>query len=279
MPCVNHPQVVTGLDACTRCAKTFCIDCLVGRKAGWFCAACDKELGNSPSPPSAPSAEGAGEGKPAPVVAASAPALPSFKSAAKACRNHAEVVEALNPCSACGGTFCPDCLVELKGRRFCAACKVNAVKDIQSGVDGSGLQLASIGQRIVALIIDSFVIYGVMMAFVVALVIVLAAVQPGQDSMVVPLLMFAIYGLCFVFMFGYHGFMLQWKGQTLGKMAMRIKVVTPEGGPITPGQAWIRVLVMFMLQGCGITYITAFFNREKQAIHDMAARTRVVRLN
>jgi len=60
MPCINHPLVVTGLDSCTRCAKTFCIDCLVGRKSGWFCAACDKEVaGSSP----APSAAGASEDK------------------------------------------------------------------------------------------------------------------------------------------------------------------------------------------------------------------------
>jgi uncharacterized RDD family membrane protein YckC len=266
MPCLNHPEVVAGLDSCTRCAKTFCIDCLVGRKAGWFCAPCDKELGG---PSSAQPAGGASEGKPAPAAS---------PTKGKACRNHAEVLDGLNPCAACGFSFCPDCLVELKGRRFCAGCKVNAVKDIQSGVDGTGLQLAGIGARFCALLIDNFVTGAVMMVFFVILGVVVAVVRPGQDSVVLPLLVFAMYGLMFVGMFCYHGFMLQWKGQTLGKMAMKIKVVTPEGGPITPGQAWIRVLVWFLLHGCAITYLTVFFNPEKLTIHDMAARTRVVRI-
>jgi uncharacterized RDD family membrane protein YckC len=260
MPCVNHPSVVTGLDSCTRCAKTFCTDCLVGRKAGWFCAACDKEIGGAPGP-------------------ARAAALPATAvSRGKACKNHPEVLDGLHPCASCAHSFCPDCLVELKGRRFCAGCKANAVKDIQSGVDGTGLQLAGIGARFCALLIDNFVTGALMVVFVVILGIVFAVVRPGKESPLLPLLVFAMYGLTFVAMFCYHGFMLQWKGQTLGKMAMKIKVVTPEGGPITPGQAWIRVLVWFLLHGCLITYLTAFFNDEKQAIHDMAARTRVVKV-
>jgi len=251
MPCLNHPAVEAGLENCTRCAKTFCIDCLVGRKGGWFCAKCDQELGG--------------------------PATAAPKG--KACKNHAEVFDNLHPCAACGSLFCADCLVELKGRRFCAACKVNAVKDIQSGVDGTGLQLASIGARFCAVLIDNFVTGAAMMVFFVIMGVIIAIVRPDKDSMVLPLLVFAVYGLIFVAMFCYHGFMLQWKGQTLGKMAMRIKVVTPEGGPITPGQAWIRVLVWFLLHGCAVTYLTAFFNNEKQAIHDMAARTRVVKID
>ncbi|MGZ8792624.1 MAG: RDD family protein, partial [Thermoanaerobaculia bacterium] len=32
-------------------------------------------------------------------------------------------------------------------------------------------------------------------------------------------------------------------GQTVGKKLMNIRVVTPQGGKITSGQAWIRALV------------------------------------
>ena len=37
--------------------------------------------------------------------------------------------------------------------------------------------------------------------------------------------------------------MLSSRGQTLGKMAVGIKVVTPEGQDIGAGQAWSRALV------------------------------------
>lgn len=256
MPCTNHPQVETGLDACARCGKSFCIDCLVVVKAGTFCIACDKELNGPPMP-----------------------AVPKPVPKGTSCRNHAEVFDALNPCAGCAGSFCPDCLVEIKGRRWCAACKVNAVKDIQSGVDGTGLQLASIGARFCAVFIDGFAVNIIIVPLFIILGILIAALQPGPDSVAMPLLIFGFYGIIFAAIFCYHGFMLQWKGQTLGKMAMKIKVVTPEGGSITPGQAWIRTLVWFLLHGCLIDYIPAFFNKEKLAIHDMAARTRVVRLD
>jgi len=260
MPCQNHPTVDAGLDTCTRCAKTFCIDCLVGRKAGWFCANCDRELGG-----------------PATAVAAPSPALAAPQG--KTCKNHPEVLDGLNGCAGCGFSFCPDCLVELKGRRFCAGCKVNAVKDIQSGVDGTGLQLAGIGPRFVAHLIDMFVTFGIFGIFMVAFGLIMAVTKPDPNSVVPAMAGCGIYVLVLGGIFGYHAMMLSSKGQTLGKMAMKIKVVTPEGGPISAGQAWIRTLVWFLLQNCWITYIPAFFNKEKMTIHDMAAKTRVVRLD
>ena len=119
MPCLNHPQVVTGLDSCTRCAKTFCIDCLVGRKSGWFCATCDKELGGAPSV--APSAGGSSEGKPAAPVAA---------SKGKACKNHADVLGGLNPCAGCGDAFCPDSQWPCKAGLY--DCSIRSVRDADS---------------------------------------------------------------------------------------------------------------------------------------------------
>jgi uncharacterized RDD family membrane protein YckC len=81
----------------------------------------------------------------------------------------------------------------------------------------------------------------------------------------------------------YEGTMLQWRGQTLGKMALRIKVVTPEGGSISAGQAWIRPLVRgflgcLWLLGVLVDYVPAFITQKKTCVHDMAAKTRVVRL-
>lgn len=272
---MNHPEVISGLDNCTACGKTFCIDCIVGRKSGWFCVTCDPD-GKSKSPLPPPVAA------PTPVAQTPYGGVLPAKPKVRACANHADVLDGLNPCTRCDRLYCPDCLVQLKGSRFCGACKGDAVKDLQSGLrtTGSGLQLAGIGPRIVALIIDQIVIFFIMMVLAIVTIGIAAATNPGPDSMVMPLAVFAFYGLLLGGIFCYHALMLQWKGQTLGKMAMKIKVVTPEGGPITPGQAWIRVLVMFLLSNClFIDYITAFFNDEKTTIHDMAARTRVVRVD
>jgi uncharacterized RDD family membrane protein YckC len=78
----------------------------------------------------------------------------------------------------------------------------------------------------------------------------------------------------------YEGLMLQRRSQTLGKMALGLKVVTPEGRSIGRGQAWGRAALKILLGSCmGIDYIPALFTRERTCFHDMLARTRVVRLD
>jgi uncharacterized RDD family membrane protein YckC len=78
----------------------------------------------------------------------------------------------------------------------------------------------------------------------------------------------------------YKALMIQARGQTLGKMAMSIKVVSADGSAVTPGQAWIRAFVESLLAGCCyITYLTAFFRSDKCGVHDMAAKTRVIKID
>ena len=66
-------------------------------------------------------------------------------------------------------------------------------------------------------------------------------------------------------------------GQTLGKMALRLRVVRPDGSRITAADAWGRTL-MRMLLGCVaiVDYIPYFFTAEKTTLHDVIAGTRVV---
>jgi hypothetical protein len=43
------------------------------------------------------------------------------------CKNH-PTVEATDRCAGCAEPFCPDCLVEMHGQKYCAQCKVSAIK-------------------------------------------------------------------------------------------------------------------------------------------------------
>lgn len=43
------------------------------------------------------------------------------------CKNHSNV-EAVDRCAACAEPFCPDCLVEIHGQKYCGSCKVVAIK-------------------------------------------------------------------------------------------------------------------------------------------------------
>jgi uncharacterized RDD family membrane protein YckC len=262
MPCANHPNVVEGLDTCTRCGKSFCIDCLVGRKAGWFCAPCDAAAGNA---------------APAAAPPAAAPA-PSVLPPRRACTNHPEVVDRLNPCSRCRKAFCPDCLVELKSGRFCAGCKTEAIKDLQSGVDQTQLPLAHMGRRFVAWLLDFVAILFVIMPMfaVFGYFSTLDGTPPGAGMG----LQLGLQAIAWVIPMAYKAIMLQLRGQTLGKMALGIKVVNPDGSDISAGQAWIRSFIELLLASCCyVTYIVAFFSKDRCALHDMAAKTRVVKIS
>jgi uncharacterized RDD family membrane protein YckC len=77
-----------------------------------------------------------------------------------------------------------------------------------------------------------------------------------------------------------YGIIFHWLwGQTLGKMALQIKVVRMDGGPLTFGQAAGRYFATFLsaIILC-IGFIMAGIRTDKRALHDLLAGTRVIRL-
>ncbi len=77
----------------------------------------------------------------------------------------------------------------------------------------------------------------------------------------------------------YNGFMIGKYGATLGKMACGLKVVMPDGSPVSTGRAFGRYLAE-IVSGLilYIGYIMAGFDDEKRALHDHIASTRVIRI-
>jgi len=190
------------------------------------------------------------------------------------CTNHPEVAEDLRYCSRCGKIFCADCLVDIQGSTFCAGCKSEQMLDLASGVNPTQLELADVGRRFVALLIDSFVI-GLPVGAVIAVIMVLAVTNRNEEAigfimpfLFVPSILYIVY----------EGVMLSTRGQTLGKMAMKIRVVRRDGSTITTGQAWGRAVMRTILQGCLsiFNYLPAFFTKEKTCLHDLVSDTRVV---
>lgn len=188
------------------------------------------------------------------------------------CTNHVEVAEGVRRCARCGLPFCPDCLVEIGGRPYCATCKTEQLLDVRSGVDRQQLALASIWARFGAVFLDGLLIaipmYAIMGVFM------FGSASSGDE----PPLWVNFIGVPFTILSViYEALMLQMKnGQTLGKMAVKVRVVRPDGSPISAGQAWGRVAIRTILGCLWIDYIPALFTQEKTAIHDMVAGTRVV---
>jgi uncharacterized RDD family membrane protein YckC len=70
---------------------------------------------------------------------------------------------------------------------------------------------------------------------------------------------------------------LHWmRGQTVGKMALQIRVVRMDGGPLSFGQAVGRYFATFLSALIlGIGFIMAGVRSDKRALHDVLAGTRV----
>jgi uncharacterized RDD family membrane protein YckC len=68
-------------------------------------------------------------------------------------------------------------------------------------------------------------------------------------------------------------------GQTLGKMAVGIKVVTaPQGAAVDLGRSLLRTAVWVVLAApAGLGFLSALLSRDGRGLHDRFAGTRVVR--
>jgi uncharacterized RDD family membrane protein YckC len=181
------------------------------------------------------------------------------------CTNHPDVSEGVRRCTRCARNFCSDCIVMIGGQPYCASCKGEQLLDVRSGIDGS-LPFASLGRRFAALFLD--LIPWTALQYYLVFSAAFRGRTIGMDWKVI--------AASFSFVI-YEGLMLQLRGQTLGKMALKTKVVRVDGTPITSGQAWLRAFIRWILSFLYIIdWISIFFTRERLCVHDMVAKTRVV---
>src|SRR5207253_2908599 len=112
--------------------------------------------------------------------------------------------------------FCNDCLVEIGAKPYCAVCKGEELLDVRSGVDHRTLDFASIGRRFGAEFVDGFVL-------LVPLVVVITAVGFAQATNA---RVNGVWNFWFlipnVVAIAYKAIMLAARGQTLGKMALKV---------------------------------------------------------
>ena len=79
----------------------------------------------------------------------------------------------------------------------------------------------------------------------------------------------------------YEALFLQWRGRTPGKAALGLRVVDRSGGPLRAWQCWVRPAVRLAFHAVRyvaiVDYLPVVLHRERAAVHDGVARTRVVR--
>jgi uncharacterized RDD family membrane protein YckC len=144
------------------------------------------------------------------------------------------------------------------------------------------LELAGLGSRFIAQLIDWGIKFGSLLALgLVGTVLLLLLGVTLEDKALAWLLLAIFVVIGFAFFFGFDTFFeVRFNGQTPGKMAAGIRVISEGGAPVDFSAACVRnllgfadMLPMFYLLGG----LIALLNTRGQRLGDMAAGTIVIR--
>jgi uncharacterized RDD family membrane protein YckC len=133
------------------------------------------------------------------------------------------------------------------------------------------VEYATIGNRFLALFVDSLII-GLVVGIIGATISATMATTIPAESNTRNSGVSFIVGLIY-----YSVFLLQWNGQTPGKRLMKVRVVKADGRPLTFADVFMRYIGYYLnslvlLLG----WIWAFFDSQRQGWHDKLARTYVI---
>jgi uncharacterized RDD family membrane protein YckC len=137
---------------------------------------------------------------------------------------------------------------------------------------------ANLGSRILAYLIDMVVVVAGIIVGLFAVALLGQAsdvVVPDWVALTIVLVLLPAWWL------GYFiAFETLWRGRTLGKAALGLRVVTKEGAPIRFRHAAVRGLlglVDFLIMGGFFAVVFILFSRDNQRLGDMVAGTLVLR--
>jgi len=181
-------------------------------------------------------------------------------------------------CAVCHQTFPSDQTIRYGNVNVCAGCKPRFVQGLREGaVAPTSLELAGLGSRVAAKILDT-IILSVVNAMVTFAITGSWTVNPQTNPNVAIATTSMVAALNMILNLSYNIGFLHWRGQTPGKMALNIKVVTPEGAALSWGKAIARPFAE-ILSGCvcAVGYLIAFWDPEKRTLHDRIVGTRVIK--
>ena len=179
-------------------------------------------------------------------------------------------------CVECGKFFPTSEMIQYEGSWVCATCKPIFFQKVKEGVPISReLAYAGFWIRFVAKFVDGIILQ--MINFAQGILIGLTLRPDPNDATTA---VFLSMGISFVIGAAYSIFFVGKFGATPGKMAVRLRIVTPSGGPVSYARAcgryFAEILSSIILL---IGYIMAAFDDEKRALHDRICDTRVIRLS
>lgn len=183
-------------------------------------------------------------------------------------------------CAECGKMFPEEETIRYGDLRVCANCKPIFLQKLQEGaaINTGELNYAPFGARFGAYFLDAIILLVFNQLIVRSIMLIsTGTIFPGPGVMPAVL---AIFAVAFPMIVGiaYEAFLVGKYGATLGKMALKMKVVTADGGRVSYARAFGRYFAKLLSSfTCLIGFIIAAFdNPQRRALHDYICNTRVV---
>jgi uncharacterized RDD family membrane protein YckC/type II secretory pathway pseudopilin PulG len=176
--------------------------------------------------------------------------------------------------------FCPNCgTTNADDAHFCVLCG-HDLHDSVPGPATAAPAYAGFLERLAALFIDGFILFGANIATTMVLAAMLIPTFANQqDSSGLEIVMAVIYLLPLLISALYFTLMESGaQGATLGKRALKIRVVDMQGNRLGKGRALGRWFAHGLSNfSLAIGYLIQPLTAKKQALHDLIAGTLVVR--
>lgn len=179
-------------------------------------------------------------------------------------------------CSECGRISSQEEMIRYGDAWVCASCKPIFVQKLKEGVTVAGtMEYAGFWIRFGAKFIDGLIIGVVNMAINLVLGFTMdTSSDPSQAYIILAISNFLQIAVAAA----YTTWLLGRYGATLGKMACKIKVLTPDGGSVSYARAFGRYFAEILSAMIfSIGYIMAAFDDQKRTLHDRICNTRVVK--
>jgi uncharacterized RDD family membrane protein YckC len=143
-----------------------------------------------------------------------------------------------------------------------------------------GYNVAGMGSRFLAGLIDMLLIMLLMAAANIALYMIIRSLDVSAWGLMGNWL-WAIFGLLtFLIFWGYYIFFeMVWNGQSPGKRKLGLRVIRADGSPVSFTESLVRNfirLIDFLPAYYGIGVMTMFINKQTRRLGDLAAGTLVV---
>lgn len=194
-------------------------------------------------------------------------------------------------CSQCGQPAPVEQLASFGDASICPNCKSTYVQKLREGVAPVQpvFRYAGFWIRFLAVIIDGIILgvagSAVQLLFLGSAFTPLTRMRqdvPPDQALAAVGSMMGLVGLATLINIAigacYEGFFIGKVGATPGKMALSLKVVRPNGAPVTLGRAFGRYFAKWLSYiTLMIGFIIAGFDAQKRAMHDMICDTRVIK--